>query len=112
MRNQENQEGQLFKVEYKIIYNREARNPNAQNKISKTKEFLSLNHTSQTPYFCSIGFVGGETLQDVEQTSFNITIFIRGVKNRHSLNAYILKVWKGSKVYIFENNSIPYLLQG
>ena len=106
----ENQ-GQLFKVEYKILYNRDAINPKAPNRIEKTKEYLNINHSQKLPYFVSIGFVGGECVQDVN-ASFNITIFIEGLKNRHDLNAYILECWKGAKIYIFENNNTPYLLQG
>ena len=105
----ESKEGQMFKVEYKILYNRDAMNPTPQNRIAKTKEYLNLNHTKQHPYFVSIGFVGGECVKDVN-ASFNVCIFIKGVKERHDLNAYILEAWKGAQIYIFENNSIPYLL--
>ena len=106
-----NQENQLFKVEYKMLYNRDAMNPKPQNRIAKTKEFLSINHTNKLPYFVSIGFVGGEGVGDAN-ASFNVTIYIEGVKARHSLNAYILECWKGTKVYIFENDKLPYLLEG
>ena len=111
MKNQKSKEGQLFKVEYKILYDREAMQPKAQNRISKTKDYLNLNHSNKLPYFVSIGFVGGECVQDVN-ASFNVTIFIKGVKARQELNAYILECWKGAKIYIFENNAPPYLLQG
>jgi len=111
MENQKSKEGQLFKVEYKILYDRDAMQPKAQNNIAKTKEYLNLNHTKKTPYFVSIGFVGGACVEDVN-ASFNLTLFIKGVKQRHSLNAYILDVWKGAQIYIFENNAPPYLLQG
>ena len=106
-----NQGGQMFKVEYKILYNRDAMQPKAQNRIEKTKEFLSINHTHKLPYFVSIGFVGGECVEDVN-ASFNVCIYIEGVKARHELNAYILKVWQGAKIYIFENDKLPTLLQG
>jgi len=78
MKNQENKEG-LFKVEYKILYDRDKMQPNAQNRISKTKDFLGINYTKKHPYFVSIGFVGGECVEEVN-ASFNITIFIKGVK--------------------------------
>ena len=105
------EEGQLFKVEYKILYNRDAMNPKPQNRISKTKDFLNINHSNKLPYFVSIGFVGGECVEDVN-ASFNVTIYIEGVKARYDLNAYMLEAWKGAKIYIFENDKIPYLLEG
>tara|TARA_R110000787_G_scaffold118062_2_gene228794 strand:- start:416 stop:751 length:336 start_codon:yes stop_codon:yes gene_type:complete len=111
MQNQKNEGGQMFKVEYKMLYNRDKMNPTPQNRIEKTKEFLSINHTNKLPYFVSIGFVGGECVEDVN-ASFNVVIYIEGLKARHDLNAYILDCWKGAKVYIFENDSIPTLLQG
>ena len=101
---------QTFKVEYKIIYDRDLMNPKAQNRIAKTKEFLDINYTQKLPYFVSIGFVGGEILKEGEQTSFNVCVFIKGLKNRYDLNEYILKCWSGAKIYIFENNKIPTLL--
>jgi hypothetical protein len=107
MKNQET----IFKVEYKILYNRDAMQPNAQNRIAKTKDYLDINFTKETPYFVSIGFVGGECVKEANAT-FNVCIFIKGLKARYDLNTYILECWKDAQIYIFENNAIPYLLQG
>ena len=111
MKNQKNEGGQMFKVEYKILYNRDKMSPKPQQRIEKTKEYLSINHTNKLPYFVSIGFVGGASVGE-DNASFNVTIYIEGLKARHTLNAYILECWRGAKVYIFENDKIPYLLEG
>lgn len=101
-----------MKVEYKVLFNRDKHNKTTQQQISKVKDYLNntLKHTKH-PYFVTIGFVGGGSLDD-EQTSFNLTLFIDDdIKARYDLNKVILATFKGSSVYIFENNNAPHKLQ-
>jgi|TARA_R110000823_G_scaffold13671_1_gene45246 hypothetical protein len=99
-----------MKITYKILFNRDKHNNKVQSQISKIKDYLNntLKHSNH-PYFIDIGFVGGSGCED-EQTSFNLTLYIANdLDARMSLNDVILSTFKGLQIYIFENDSPPYL---
>jgi hypothetical protein len=99
-----------MKLEYKILYNREARTPKAQNKINALKDYLN-NTLTQNPYFISIGFVGGVDVGEA-QTSFNILTYIENeAQTRLDIHKYILEHFKGFKVYLLEANAPPFIVE-
>ena len=92
-------------IQYKILFDRDRHNKTIQTKIEALKEFMTINH--KEPYFCSIGFVGGGDIEK-ENTSFDVSTWVSDNFNyRYDLNNYIIKSFKGCRVFIVEGNNKP-----
>lgn len=94
----------IIKLEIDIFFNRNASSPLIPNKIAQIKDYLSINCPM---YYNSVKFVGGNTIQEQNQSVANFVIF---TDNHEQIKTKFISIFKDYPLYISMDNKLPELV--